>query len=325
MAKKIAVIGAGLSGISIACLLKKKFQVRVFEKSRGVGGRMSTRKNYPYVFDHGAQYFKIKTQEFLLFTTELFKMKVIEPWSFRYAIFHKQKLEKLKIIRTTDNFFVGAPNMDSIVKYLVKQCDVRLNAQINKIVKRKKKWLLFDKNGVFQGEFDWIVLTPPAPQSASLIPKKVSFHSLIQKIRMKGCYSLLIGFSSPLKMHFDVAYIENSDIAWISCNNSKPNRKGKFSLVVNSSYTYAKKNIYKPKNKIFDELVNEAKKILKFNFSNIAFKKLHQWNFVEAVHNPGVNYFIDDKEKIGVCGDWFIKSRVEDAFISANELNRKIE
>ena len=32
----------------------------------------------------------------------------------------------------------------------------------------------------------------------------------------------------------------------------------------------------------------------------------------------------DYTNKIAVCGDWFINSRVEDAFISANELSKEI-
>ena len=73
MNKKIAVIGAGLAGITFACIMKDKFNVKIFEKSRGVGGRMSTRKVTPYIFDHGAQFFKIKTTECKKFFSQLFK------------------------------------------------------------------------------------------------------------------------------------------------------------------------------------------------------------------------------------------------------------
>ena len=36
------------------------------------------------------------------------------------------------------------------------------------------------------------------------------------------------------------------------------------------------------------------------------------------------NYFIDHENKIAVCGDWLINSRVEGAFLSANELSKEI-
>jgi monoamine oxidase len=42
---QVAIIGAGLAGLSCASALAKAgMQVKVFEKSRGLAGRMSTRK-----------------------------------------------------------------------------------------------------------------------------------------------------------------------------------------------------------------------------------------------------------------------------------------
>ncbi|MDE4959738.1 NAD(P)-binding protein, partial [Francisella tularensis subsp. holarctica] len=38
---KIAIIGAGIAGLTAAKILKDSAQVIVFEKSRGVSGRMS--------------------------------------------------------------------------------------------------------------------------------------------------------------------------------------------------------------------------------------------------------------------------------------------
>ena len=44
MTKHFAIIGAGIAGITCArTLVQAGHQVTVFEKSRGVGGRMSTR------------------------------------------------------------------------------------------------------------------------------------------------------------------------------------------------------------------------------------------------------------------------------------------
>ena len=45
---KIAIIGSGLAGISTALLLKDQADVTLFEKARGVSGRMSTRMANPY-------------------------------------------------------------------------------------------------------------------------------------------------------------------------------------------------------------------------------------------------------------------------------------
>ena len=54
-----AIVGAGLSGVTCAASLHEQgISVRVFEKSRGIGGRMATRRTPAGLhFDHGAQYF----------------------------------------------------------------------------------------------------------------------------------------------------------------------------------------------------------------------------------------------------------------------------
>ena len=52
---KIAIIGAGLSGLTAAHDLKEHANVTLYEKSRGVGGRLATRRAEPFSFDHGAQ------------------------------------------------------------------------------------------------------------------------------------------------------------------------------------------------------------------------------------------------------------------------------
>lgn len=57
MSKKIAIIGAGISGLTCAYELQKAgFDVAVFEKEDFVGGRMSTRVKEGYLFDTGADH-----------------------------------------------------------------------------------------------------------------------------------------------------------------------------------------------------------------------------------------------------------------------------
>ena len=64
-----AVIGAGIAGLSCArALAASGVHVTVFDKSRGSGGRMSTRRGEGWACDHGAQYFTARDP---LFQAEL--------------------------------------------------------------------------------------------------------------------------------------------------------------------------------------------------------------------------------------------------------------
>ena len=324
MIKNIAVIGAGLAGTTIASKMNEKFDVKVFEKSRGVGGRMSTRKETPYIFDHGAQFFKIKTSDFKNFLSELFSQQIIQPWNFRLAYFDGQNLSKIKSIKDEDKFYVGVPNMDTIIKHLSKNCNVILNTKIEKIIKENHKWNLYDQNKKSYGKYDWVVLSLPANQSLELITEKISFYPLIEKIKMKGCFSLMIGMSESLNLDFDAALIQNEDIAWFAVNNSKPSRMNNYCLLINSSYEYASKNINTSKEKVLKHLLNISSKFINYDLLKSNMIKIHEWRYVEAKCSPKENYFIDHKEKVAVCGDWLINSRVEGAFLSANELSKEI-
>ena len=95
-------------------------------------------------------------------------------------------------------------------------------------------------------------------------------------------------------------------------------------LLVNSSYDYATKNIDTPKDKVLEHLLNVSSNLINYDLFKSSFIKIHQWRYVEAECSPKENYFIDHKNKIAVCGDWLINSRVEGAFLSANELSKEI-
>lgn len=82
---KIAIIGAGIAGLTAAKILKDCAQVTVFEKSRGVSGRMSTRYADPYYFDHGAQYFTAKSTDFKEFLKPMIDNGIVKNWQANFV------------------------------------------------------------------------------------------------------------------------------------------------------------------------------------------------------------------------------------------------
>ena len=62
---RIAIVGAGVAGLACArALADAGLHVQIFEKSRGVSGRMSTRRGELGQCDHGAQYFTARDPAF---------------------------------------------------------------------------------------------------------------------------------------------------------------------------------------------------------------------------------------------------------------------
>ena len=65
MTKRVAIIGAGMAGLAAARLLREAgASCTIFDKSRGLGGRMATRRTGDFSFDHGAQYFTARGPRF---------------------------------------------------------------------------------------------------------------------------------------------------------------------------------------------------------------------------------------------------------------------
>tara|TARA_X000000950_G_scaffold260122_1_gene329199 strand:+ start:401 stop:1378 length:978 start_codon:yes stop_codon:yes gene_type:complete len=320
--QRIAIIGAGLSGVYVGFMIKQKYDVDIFEKSREVGGRMSTRVDPPFAFDHGAQFFRIKTVEFKKFASKLFDERIIRPWNFRHAHFKGNNLKNIEMLK--DNFFVGVPNMDSIVKHISKSNRVVLSTKIIGLKKKKNKWQLYDQNKKTYAEYDWVILTLPSEQSLELLTTEISFYQLVKKIKMKGCFSLMVGNRESIVLDYDAATIEKSDIAWLAMNDSKPCRQYKNSFLINSSFEFANRKLNAPRQEILERLLNTTSKLIKHELSNSTMIKLHQWRYVEAKNYPNQNYFIDHNQKVAVCGDWLVNSRVEGAFISAHQLSKEI-
>ena len=143
---RIAVIGAGMAGLTLAHKLGTHSQVSLFEKSRGVGGRIASRRAEPYSFDHGAQFFKIDSQEFADFMSPLIEKGIIQSWKGRFAEFVGQNIINTRVWDEGLPHYVGVPSMNAIAKYLAQDLDIKLHTQIERIEldtehEEEKKWL----------------------------------------------------------------------------------------------------------------------------------------------------------------------------------------
>jgi predicted NAD/FAD-dependent oxidoreductase len=154
----VAVIGAGISGLTCArTLADHSLPVTVFEKSRGVGGRMATRRsdNGP-AFDHGAQYFTVRDERFQSCVDSWQHAGLVLRWTGRIVSLHDQNTEQDK---SSTSRFVACPGMNSICRHLAENLDVRTNTRVAPPTRCQGKWLVSDETGGELGRYDVVIAT----------------------------------------------------------------------------------------------------------------------------------------------------------------------
>jgi len=164
----VAVIGAGISGLTCArTLADHDVPVTVFEKSRGVGGRMATRRNENgAAFDHGAQYFTVRDERFQSCVDSWQHADLVQPWTGRIVSLHDQRAERDK---TSTPRFVACPGMNAICKHLAENLEVRMNTRVVPPTRCQRKWLVSDVAGNELGQYDLLIVSAPGPQAGELL------------------------------------------------------------------------------------------------------------------------------------------------------------
>ena len=80
------VVGAGLSGLAAAGALSSAgHEVTVFDKGRGPGGRLATRRIGPATVDHGAQFFTVRSRRFEAMVEAWISAGVVGEWTRGFA------------------------------------------------------------------------------------------------------------------------------------------------------------------------------------------------------------------------------------------------
>lgn len=315
----VAIIGAGLSGLTLAHLLSKKFDVDVFEKSSKPGGRMASRANHDRVFDHGAQFFTVKTPEFASFLSPLIQAGVVKDWQARFIELDKQRIVSSR--EWTEEFphYVGFPEMASIGEWLSRDISVYYDHQVSGLRQDNEKWLLSATNGWLSKPYDWVIVASPVKQTADLLPEQIRFKPDLADISMLPCYAMMVTLDDDPGFAFDAALVKNTNISWVSVNHSKPGRHG-YSLVVHASNAWAAENADLPLDTVRQAMLDTVVELTGLRPEIVAHCEVKHWHYANIARHESGPYFIDHDHHIAACGDWCIAGRIEAAFTSASRL-----
>lgn len=320
--ESIAIVGAGIAGLSCATHLKSLgYRVEIFEKSRGPSGRMSTRYGDGWTADHGAQYFTARDPLFINELDSWIKNNVAATWMPAMRVFEDDQLRESF---SKEHRYVGLPDMSSPGRYLAKSLSVQFNQTIDQIERKNGKWLLHTKESEQLGQnFDYLILALPAPQTFELTKSMNKEINQISKAAdMRGCWTVMARFQGQPALPFDAMFVNHEIISWICRNNSKPGRDGLDCWTIHANPEWSQQNIEFEKDKVTTLILNCAKKLgLNCQDAEIT---THRWRYASGFMDPKPECHFNPTSKLGLCGDWLHGGRVEGAWLSGYKLAGQI-
>ncbi len=315
------VLGSGVAGSTIANLLSKKYSVHVFDKARGPGGRSSNKRfKNNLSFDHGVQYISPKSKQFLKYIQRLCKNKILKSWDDNHLDFTFEK-------KSFSTKYIGIKANNDLVKYNLKNIKQSFASPIKKIDFKKYFWEITLTNKS-KYQFKSLIITCPFPQLKKLAKNYLDKNILKLKVQMQPNITVMVALKNQKNLPISSIKFDDDILAWVANENSKKRFKSNINLwTLQATLKWSKKTInkYKTDKSIMNQLITRFTKLTGFEKNKIIFKKIHGWKYSYNYEKTPYLSVWNKKINLGVCGDWFNGPKVENAWLSASDLARKIK
>jgi predicted NAD/FAD-dependent oxidoreductase len=304
----VAIVGAGLAGLACAdALVAAGHRVTLFDKARGPGGRMSTRRVATVLgeasFDHGAQFFTARTPEFQALVTQWAALGLAARWPEAGA-----------------EAWVGAPAMNAPIKHMADGHEVHWSTQVSGLVRDAAGWRLLG-DAAPHGAFDAVAIAVPAEQAATLLaPWNTAMAEQAAATVSEPCWTVMVVLAEPLPTPTKTLR-DYGAIGWAACNSSKPGRMGPESWVVQANPAWSRQHIEADAAWVTQTLLADLAEALHIAIPAPVHAASHRWRYARS-GAQGAALLYSPEERLGVCGDWLIGPRVECAWRSGSLLGQ---
>ena len=323
MTVPIAIIGTGIAGLSAARALRDAgHAVQLFDKSRGSGGRMSSKRSDAGALDMGAQYFTARDRRFV---------NEVQRWqSNGWAEQWKPQLYNFKSGQLTPSpdeqiRWVGTPHMSAITRALLDDLPVQFGCRITEVFQGKQHWNLLDADGGNHGPFSHVIIATPAPQATALLAAAPKLASAAAGVKMDPTWAIALAFDKPLQTPMEGCFVQDSPLDWLARNRSKPGRDASLDTwVLHATSAWSKEHLDLSKDAVIEHLHGAFAELLQSAMPAPSFSLAHRWLYARpsSAHEFGV--LADADLGLYVCGDWCLSGRVEGAWLSGQEAARRL-
>jgi predicted NAD/FAD-dependent oxidoreductase len=304
------VVGAGISGLLFARQLQAAGQpVTVLEKSRGLGGRMATKRVGPAMFDHGAQFFTTRTPEFADLVAEWVKAGLVREWA----------------SGAHPRYFCPG-GMTSLPKYLAEGLDVRREHQVTAMRPEGGHWVV-DVVDLPCLTANRLVLTAPVGQSLALLKAgKVNLpadvFTALAPLTYHPCLVILVVLDEVSALPVEGLAPVGGSIRWLADNTKKGISPGVAAAVtIQANPAFAAAHYEKSEAEIAALLLPEAQAWLR---GRVVSTTLHRWRYSEPKATHPEPCIWRPELALGLVGDAFGGPKVEGAALSGLSLARRL-
>lgn len=301
----VAVIGAGAAGLAAAQALRAGGAAPVvFEKSRGLGGRLATRRPFgrdsAVGVDHGAPYAEAEDPEIRADLANL------------GAPFAPNGGPVVGV--------VGAPGMSDLARPLADDLSIMRETEIVEIARGPEDWLLVDAAGGRLGPFDAVISAAPAPQTARLLGDACED---VAAAVMTPCWTLIVVFDAALDVPLDLLRPEAGPFEQVIRDGAKPGRAADVhAWVAHARAEWSATHLEESKEAMAETLLGAFADAVGTDLPTTSYCAAHRWRYARVATPVGRAFWMSDDGTLGCCGDWRLGPTVGDALRSGRMLGR---
>ena len=302
---RVAIIGAGVAGLACARKLADAgLAPVVFDKGRGLGGRLATRRVDGLQFDHGAQYITARDSGFAAVLRRMQVAGAVGLWDDGSGVPR----------------YVGVPGMSSLARALALGVCVRQGLQVTAVHADGGKWVV--QMGDLADSFDRVVITVPAPQVAGLLGADHPIVAALADVQLAPCLTLMAATNAT------PAFISQTDadgpLAWIAQDSAKPGRAQTCTTwVAQASPAFSAAHLEDDAATTVARMLPLLCARLGITTAEITHASAHRWRYARVTAALGQPH-IAAHNTLFVGGDWCLGPRVEAAWISGSSMGKAI-